>query len=484
MFSRIDPSRSQQIGGISTDKPNLGGQDVKAGTTVPKRETTSLGQSFLNFVKSIPAKISTFFEGIAAKREENAKQASATSIGKSLKSITNEVLSGNITKRTLDNLASMEKHAAKIDNNNPKAVLSEMMTTAFASLPTGDLKKLASTNFSALGDQLSDLVDRRFDKYDDLDNALADSLPSYKRKGNDDVTAPNPRELAKSDLKDRLGALHDAVGEARFDKFEATAKGIFKVDDQGFISGGGVNRLIHTPEGAKTAPDVLAGICDGISRRSQEGEGHRVGTARISDKAKADFPRMNIMFDRPQGGPLLTRITDDNNPTPDEIGNAIHGITGNNDKASVVLTSMLTQNGWTNLITDHVGDDGSYVPVLPVAKNYVHSINTPGQTIILDNPGQISEAKFFVSQTDDGDFKIEVNWLASSSSIGLDREPIAPDTPTRANITEEVKSTNTFAVKMTATVILSKTEADLGNLSFVTPPRIEHEFMGRFIATL
>ena len=260
------------------------------------------------------------------------------------------------------------------------------------------------------------------------------------------------------------------------------AHGIFTVGGDGSVNQTRQDVMISRAGGALSPTDVIRQSGEHFLSKAET----KVGDITISDKSKADWPRMDFTFKTPDGD-YNTKHTGSSNTANEKIAEsvAVARQFAGTDQATKVLSSVLNQYGWRDLTSSIAAEDGTQVNFRPLPRGTPFAdVHTPDGVIRNESPTkQITGAHFVASKTEDGNFKITMDWtiVSNGPSEGGGFAKINSfhsENPTSSSAGDISGAQSALSVTVTGEIIISAEAAHRGELD-ITSGAFEHTFQGK-----
>lgn len=467
----VNPQPTPNNIGIG-NQPQIGGAPVQqGGFGAIRRALSDIGHKIQDFFAGIATKFENWQEGRAIKQATTKANAAAESVVAGL-------VNPGINPDTMGQLDSLMKYSARVNPGDPDGFAKQLLKDKAMELPPDQRSSLSSTDFKALGDNLKTLQDSRIDQLVDMEARLEDT-----GLGGGVSDGKQLKANAHARIDTSIGILSDVGKEVRLTELRELGKGVFTIDNSGFVSG--------TVTNAKMSPQLTQGgaqnpielILDDGKQKIAPGKTTQVDVGGvqipINNKALADLPRMNFQFDV-NGSQYNSKTLDANS----SVGQ-LRQFSGS-DKATTVLSGVMGQYPLREVVTSFEGENGKAVLLKPIPNHYgkaeVHLPN--GQVETFDKPGQIGEAKISMSKLPNGDFKVDVDWeyLTTTVTNGGDLGKFDNKNPTHGpNSPQEGAGVtlNCIKVHMTGSYTISGSEANKGNLVILPGGSFQHSFSGK-----
>lgn len=494
MHSRIDGTTTNSTQTTALDQPaNLGGQTVEKSKGNPLRALADIGRSIVNFFRELPSSISAFFQKRSEASEMKAQQRYAEQFGSAAKSLFEDLKKGDApTGRILDNLNAMLKNAGRIDAQDKAGVIDTFIEKLLSEVPDLDLEKLALCDLDKLKSNVGTQVENNAKDVGDLNDTLAtfDLAGDYEKTAK---TLSSDTDTRVRDLEQLVDSLKSGLREERLNRFAEKLGPSIPMDDNGYIDTTMTTARVNV-EGTKIQSPIEWVVSSANGKLEKHAEATikpEINGVKITSEALADWHRINIEFKTPDGNSTTSRAIGGASSIKERqeaSANALRQIVGDNDNATVIVSSLLNQNGWRDLVRGVIDPNGHEVKFRALPNGYDSAtIKGQGGDVVVDEPGQIGEAQFSIERDPNGDFKISVNWTFASNGIVPDGGfnavlPMDKRNPTSKalNSTDASKPINALGVEFSTTITVSRTEAEQGRIGILGNPVCSHRIFGQY----
>lgn len=469
----VDPQ--QDVGG-------LGNQPVRQGGGGVMRALSAFAGKVKAFFQSIGTKVTEWKQARSEERQQAALQRATNRVDSALKKVAQDIQAGAVNGRTLDKLSAAMTNARKIDGQAPQEVLKERFAEVLRGQDSVALRDLAKMDFDGLKTALKQIVDHRVDRA----VQLAEGLSRNGMGGNDSGEIRQGGARMKQEVDRMVDALRGGVAEVRRQRFEEGVGGLFPVGQDGRINAVRANLSITSPNGPMAPEDYLimaatGNMGDALTNPTM------ILDVPVHKYAVADWFRMDIDFQRPDGQVVNSRpgSSDEEEAKLEDSALALYEIAGGDDTATTVLSALINQHGWRDVVHLFAGQGGQLVDFKPLPGGYDRAtVQGPNGPVVTEEPGQIGDAKFTVSRNGDGDFVITVDWtMLSNGPDGDELEIMSPDNPLfRPQQGEEGRPINALGIRMQGTLVVSGEAAREGRLELTGDSGLQYHFTGKFEA--
>lgn len=526
------------VNAVGASTPHIGEvSGAQAGAAAPvgqldgRQIESSLFLRLKNSVSELGLRISTFFEGIASKFHSWQDSRAEAAVNRNTAQAKSEAadflksLKNGDTSGAQAHLVQVEKYAAKTKPDNLQESVANFLKAAVAEADANGKAPDFSTD-TASSERLQKQLfgELRKTDFEGLNEKIQTQLAA-----SEELTEVIARNLAKADLldsdgpekeklkfehnkhlvKDGLMTVKAAVQEQACDNVERAAHGLFEVDEDGQISQSVHNAKVYVGGvmsggqavdlAAKLGESWQANYDKTIPPKSKEGEASApnpqlatVGGVEIYNKAKDDWPRMDIHFVGANGNEQVSKHQGPHEKTGETLEKTVKFARefAGSDEAVKVLSCVTSQGEWSSMISSVAGKDGKPLMFEFVRGGFDHAtVHGPDGKRQVDDPSdQIGRAKLTVSKTDDGNFALDVNWTAYATglrAVGEDGNTnsftLDPNNPTQGarrqqGVSHSVPSA--LEIQLSGRVILSAEAAHDGKVK-VLDTQLEHKFEGR-----
>ncbi len=453
------------------------------GHVVSKSIGTRISEGWSKFT----SKISSFFDSISSKYND-WKQARAEAVvarrTEAAQTAASEVLS-NLKDGNLENayegFKQLHDAGKNLQPDDPRGFVAEKLQAAAAQLSTGEREAIRLHDFIGDSDQLvrghSVRAERSLHVFEGL---VKSDLMSVSELSSE----INFIEDLKSEIPAALKLVKTELSNQALSDFRGVSHGLFQVGEEGDVSVTRDDILISLGSHNATPTEVL----------QQTGETHltkrsfdNIGGVEVAAKAVADWPRSNINFVDGNSSHKTTH-TGDPDAAPAKVAESVafaREFTGS-DEATKVLSCVLHQYGWRELASQMVNDDGNLVRFALAPRNYAHAdVHSSDGVRQVDKPGkQIAGAEFTVTKTENGDFKVTIDWELLAVGIkdsNGENVLLDPGNPTYAAVTDEEKASSipsALSIQLDGEIVISGEAAAQGELQFLDS-NFEYTFTGK-----
>lgn len=476
-----------RMGGVGNvdqqqDVGGLGDQPVRQGGGGVMRTLNAFAGKVKAFFQDIGTKFTEWKQARTEQRQQAALQRATDRVDSALKKVTQDMQAGAVNGRTLDKLSAALTNARKIDGQNPQEVLKERFVEVLRGQDSAALRDLAKMDFDGLKTALKQIVDLRVDRAVQLAEGL-----SRNGMGDGDTTGMRQGGTRiKQEIDQMVDALRSGVGESRKERFEEAVGGLFALGQDGRINTVRPDLSISSPGGPIAPEDYLVmaatgNMGDALTKPTM------ILDVPVHKYAAADWFRMDIDFQRPDGQVVNSRpgSSDEEEAKLEDCALALYEIAGGDDTTTTVLSGLINQHGWRDVVHVFAGEGGQIVDFKPLPGGYDRAtVQGPNGPVVTDDPGQIGDAKFTVSRNDDGDYVITVDWtMLSNGPDGDELEIMSPGNPLfRPQQGEEGRPINALGIRMQGTLVVSGEAAREGRLELTGDSGLQYHFTGKFEA--
>lgn len=478
--------------GQVTNEPqvgDIGGQDVRPslGTKI-KQAFTSFGNKVANFFKGVGEKFDNWKAARAEAREQAAVGRAKEGAKEAATTLLSDMKSGNFTQGTMDSMNTLVRNARRANPDNPQAVIKEATLSAAKEMEFGDVHQMAKTDFTAFGQRLEHVYQQHLERHIIITERLNDSGIGSGQTAQEITDAGT---LYCREMTEAVSSMKAGVKETIVNEFRDRAGGLVDIAEDGRIS--------KSVDNSRIIVGGVEGSVSGVERIKMSSESYlqkakttdkptMLGDVHVAEKAKGDWHRMHITIDSGDGQPFnMEGVNEDNKDALEaDCAKSLHTLTGS-DNATVVVSSMIHQYGWRDVVHQFASADGEkFVDLRATPKGYGDVQVDTGQGLeTFVRPGQIGDAQYTVTKNGDGDFVIDVDWTYVSTSMSSkenqEKLQLSPDNPTygRSLDTDPDPTVTAVKVHMTSQIVISGEQAHQGNLVLKDSSSMHHDISGK-----